>query len=62
MDENELRDQFDPAPGPDTEPEDACAPYREAKEQRQQNAAIIEEHDNLLADILFEVTMNELEV
>ena len=63
MDEIELTEHFDPEPpsGPEPELEDPTAPYRAAKEQRQTSAAIIAEHDNLLADVLFELTMNELE-
>lgn len=65
MDEKEMLEHFDPGPEPDPgpalEPEDPTAPYRAAKEQRQTSAAIIAEHDNLLADMLFELTMNELE-
>ena len=37
------------------------APYREAAQQRRESAAIIAEHDEMLADMLFEMTMNELE-
>ena len=37
------------------------APYRAAAEQRRQNAAIIAEHDDLLADMLFEITMKDME-
>lgn len=35
------------------------APYIEAARQRQSSAQIIEEHDNLLADMLYEITMNQ---
>lgn len=35
------------------------APYRQAKEQREDSAAIIAEHDDLLADMLFELTMSK---
>ena len=49
----------------DTPPEDdedaKIAPFRAASRQRKQSAAIIAEHDDLLADILFEITINELE-
>ena len=38
----------------------ALAPYEEACKQRQDSAAIIAEHDNLLADVLFEITMNSI--
>ena len=33
---------------------------RAAAEQRKESAAIIAEHDELLADMLFEMTMNEM--
>lgn len=36
------------------------APYREAAQKRNTSAEIIAEHDDLLADILFEITMNDL--
>lgn len=65
MDEKEILEHFEPFPeheqGPTPEPEDPAAPYRAAREQRQTSAAIIAEHDNLLADMLFEMTMNKLE-
>lgn len=35
------------------------APYRAAARQRRESAEIIAEHDDLLADMLFELTMNE---
>ena len=35
------------------------APYRQAKKQREDSAAIIAEHDDLLADMLFELTMSK---
>lgn len=37
------------------------APYKAASDQRKENAEIIAEHDELLADMLFEMTMNEIE-
>jgi hypothetical protein len=37
------------------------APAQRVKEQRNQNTDVIAEHDNLLADILFEITVNEIE-
>lgn len=40
---------------------DPVEPFRKARQQREDSAAIIAEHDNLLADMLFELTMNELE-
>lgn len=38
--------------------EAVTAPYKAAAKQRQQSADVIAEHDNLLADMLFEMTMN----
>ena len=75
MDENEvmtteeLTDIPDP---PDFGPEEwerkrkeeweaMLAPYKAAAEQRKESAEIIAEHDELLADMLFEITMNEFE-
>lgn len=75
MDENEvmtteeLTDIPDP---PDFDPEEwerkrkeeweaMLAPYKAAAEQRKESAEIIAEHDELLADMLFETTMNEFE-
>lgn len=43
------------------EEEAKIAPYKAASDQRKENAEIIAEHDELLADILFEMTMNEIE-
>ncbi len=40
--------------------EKTMAPYREAAKQREQSAAIIAEHDELLADMLYEMTMNKI--
>ena len=40
--------------------EKVLAPYKEACEQRKNSAAIIAEHDNLLAEVLFEITMNAI--
>ena len=42
------------------ERERQLAPYREAAAQRKESAKIISEHDELLADMLFEMTLNEL--
>lgn len=42
------------------EEEAKVAPYQEAAAQRRESAAIIAEHDELLADMLFEMTMNEM--
>lgn len=35
------------------------APYEAAARQRKESAQIVAEHDNMLSDILFEMTMNE---
>lgn len=35
-------------------------PMRRAAEQRRQSVAIIAEHDELLADMLYEITMGQL--
>lgn len=43
------------------EEEAKIAPYKAASDQRKENAEIIAEHDELLADMLFEMTMNEIE-
>lgn len=37
------------------------APYRAAANQRKESAAIIAEHDEMLADMLFEITMKDME-
>lgn len=36
------------------------APFRKVAEERKQNAAIIAEHDDMLADMLFEITVSGL--
>lgn len=41
---------------------DITEPYRKAKQQRQQSADIIAEHDAMLADMLFELTLTEMGV
>lgn len=73
MDENEvLTPEEMPEPAPDYDPEEEeerrrreheaeLAPYKAAAKQRKDSAEIIAEHDNLLADMLFEITMNEME-
>lgn len=75
MDENEvmtteeLTEMPDP---PDYDPEEwerkrkeeweaMLAPYKVAAKMRNDSAEIIAEHDELLADMLFEITMNEFE-
>ena len=35
------------------------APFKRAKQQRESSAAIIAEHDEMLAEMLFEITMNQ---
>lgn len=35
-------------------------PYTKAAQQRKENTEVIAEHDELLSDILFEMTMNEM--
>ena len=43
------------------EEEAKVAPYKAASDQRKESAEIIAEHDELFADMLFEMTMNEIE-
>lgn len=74
MDENEvmlteeLTDDMPPAPDFDPDEWDRkrkeeweamLAPYKAAAKQREESAGIIAEHDELIADMLFEITMNE---
>ncbi|GEM_PF-3170539 len=76
MDENEVMTTEELAedmpPAPDYDPEEwerkrkeeweaKLAPYKAASDQRKGSAEIIAEHDELLADMLFEMTMNEME-
>ena len=73
MNENEvLTPEEMPEPAPDYDPEEEeerrrreheaeLAPYKAAAKQRKESAEIVAEHDNLLADMLFEITMNEME-
>ena len=72
MNENEIMGaSHEPQPSPEdiarweaeAEAERAAelAPYKRAAEQRKRNSALVAEHDNDLADILFEITMSELE-
>ena len=73
MDENEVLTPDEmPEPAPDYDPEEEeerrrreheaeLAPYKAAAKQRKESAEIVAEHDNLLADMLFEITMNEME-
>ena len=39
--------------------EKTFAPYRKAREQREVSAEIVAEHDDMLAEMLFEITMNQ---
>lgn len=48
-------------PAEEAEPEDKVAPFRAASEQREQSAEIVAEHDTLLADVLYELTMQEID-
>lgn len=75
MDENEvmteeLTEEIPDAPDYDPdewerkrkeEEEAKLAPYKAAAAKRNESAEIIAEHDELLADMLFEITMNEME-
>lgn len=75
MDENEVMttEELTEIPDPpDYDPEEwerkrkeeeeaRLAPYRKAAAMRKESAEIIAEHDELLADMLFEITMNEME-
>lgn len=62
MDENEMiYDEELMEEERESDYEAKIAPYREASRMRKESAAIIAEHDELLADILFEITLNEME-
>ena len=75
MDENEVMttEELTEIPDPpDYDPEEwerkrkeeweaMLAPYKAAAKMRNDSAEIIAEHDELLADMLFEITMNEFE-
>ena len=72
MNENEIMGaSHEPQPSPEeiarweaeAEAERAAvlAPYKRAAAQRRRSAELVAEHDNDLADILFEITMSELE-
>lgn len=43
------------------EEEAKLAPCKKAAQQRKNNAAVIAEHDELLADVLYEITVGQLE-
>ena len=59
MDELEHMPTYDAAQEP--EPEDPVKPYREAGQRNLKTAEAAAEHDDLLAEVLFELTMQELE-
>ncbi len=74
MDENEINtimENIDPMPSPRPEQwaeeeaerkareEAVLGPARRAAQQRAESAAIIAEHDDLLADVLYEITMTQ---
>ena len=63
MDEKEMMDPIGPEyhPVEEVEPVDHTAAFRKAKQQREESAAVIAEHDELLAEVLFEMTMKEME-
>lgn len=41
--------------------EDPTAPFAAARAQREASAAITAEHDEIIAEILYEITMKDLE-
>lgn len=74
MDEHEIdaiMENIDPMPEPTPEQEAEeeaerkareealYGPARKAAEQRNESAAIVAEHDDLLADVLYELTMQQ---
>ena len=61
MDENEVMTTEEWERKRKEEEEAKIAPYKAASDQRKESAEIIAEHDELLADMLFEMTMNEKE-
>lgn len=61
MDENEVMTTEEWERKRKEEWEAKLAPYKVASDQRKESAEIIAEHDELLADMLFEMTMNEIE-
>ena len=63
MDEKEVLEDMIPGrvPVEEVEPVDHTAAFRKAKQQREESAAVIAEHDEMLADMLFEMTMKEME-
>ena len=74
MDENEVmmeEEIMDIPDDPDYDPDEwerkrkeeeekKLKPYKEAAAQRKESAAIIAEHDELIADMLYEIIINEL--
>ena len=61
MDENEVMITEEWERKRKEEEEAKISPYKVASDQRKESAEIIAEHDELLADMLFEMTMNEIE-
>lgn len=61
MDENKIMTTEEWERKRKEEEEAKIAPYKAASDQRKESAEIIAEHDELLADMLFEMTMNEIE-
>lgn len=61
MDENEVMTTEEWERKRKEEEEAKIAPYKAASDQRKESAEIVAEHDELLADMLFEMTMNEIE-
>lgn len=69
MDENEIMEPMMPEPTPEQlaemeaerqkQDEAIYGPMREAADQRRNSAAVIAEHDELLADMLYEITMGQ---
>lgn len=69
MDENEIMEPVMPDPTPEQLAEEAAereaqdeatyGPMRAAAQQRRNNAQIVAEHDDLLADMLYEITMGQ---
>lgn len=69
MDENEIVREPMPEPTPEqreaeekereAREEAIYGPARRAAQQRHDSAQIVAEHDDLLADMLYEITMNE---
>ena len=73
MEENEVMNEEEmmEMPGPDFDPDEwerkrreeeeaKLAPYKAAAAQRKESAEIVAEHDELIADMLYEMTVNEI--